>query len=66
MDFLGGFPKAGGFDTIFVFVNRLTKYAHFLPLCHPYTAKDVAELFVKEVVRLQGLNPLSPIGTVYS
>ena len=30
------------------------KYVHFLALSHPYSAKDVAELFVKEVVRLHG------------
>ncbi|KAA0066612.1 MADS-box transcription factor ANR1 [Cucumis melo var. makuwa] len=33
-------------------MDRLSKYGHFLPLKHPYSAKTVAELFVKEVVRL--------------
>ncbi|KAA0066932.1 MADS-box transcription factor ANR1 [Cucumis melo var. makuwa] len=35
-------------------VDRLSKYGHFLPLKHPYSAKSIAELFVKEVVRLHG------------
>ncbi|CAJ2641126.1 unnamed protein product [Trifolium pratense] len=54
MDFIGGLPKARGKDSILVVVDRLTKYAHFLPLAHPYSAKDVAELFIKEIVRLHG------------
>ncbi|XP_058786123.1 uncharacterized protein LOC131660807 [Vicia villosa] len=41
-------------DTIMVVVDRLTKYVHFLLVSHPYTAKYIAELFVKEVVRLHG------------
>ncbi|KAA0054961.1 Transposon Ty3-I Gag-Pol polyprotein [Cucumis melo var. makuwa] len=52
MDFVDGLPKAAGFEVIFVVVDRLSKYGHFLPLKHPYSAKSVAELFVKEVVRL--------------
>jgi len=51
MNFIGGLPKAQGKDTILVVVDRLTQYAHFFALSHPYTAKEVAELFIK-VVRL--------------
>ncbi|MCH80066.1 hypothetical protein A2U01_0000828 [Trifolium medium] len=54
MDFIGGLPKAQGKDTILVVVDRLTKYAHFLPLSHPYNAKEVAEMFIKDIVRLHG------------
>lgn len=41
-------------DTILVVVDRLTKYAHFFALSHLYTAKEVAELFIKELVKLHG------------
>jgi hypothetical protein len=58
MDFITGLPKSKGFEAILVVVDRLSKYSHFVPLKHPYTAKTIAEIFVKEVVRLHGI-PLS-------
>ncbi|KAH0746266.1 hypothetical protein KY285_007923 [Solanum tuberosum] len=55
LDFIVGLPKSGGFDTILVVVDRLSKYSHFIPLSHPYTAKIVAKVFCKEIVRLHGI-----------
>ncbi|XP_031257652.1 uncharacterized protein LOC116115659 [Pistacia vera] len=60
MDFITGLPKTNSADTILVVVDRLTKYSHFLSLKHPYTATDVAHLFIKEIVWLHGF-PLSII-----
>ncbi|WVZ12616.1 hypothetical protein V8G54_017146 [Vigna mungo] len=55
MDFIVRLPKSQGFDAILVVVDRLSKYAHFLPLKHPYSAKTVAEIFIREIVRLHGI-----------
>ena len=60
MDFIGGLPKAKGCDTIMVVMDKFTKYAHFMALSHPFTTKDVATVFQKEVVRLHGF-PMSII-----
>jgi hypothetical protein len=38
-----------------VVVDCLSKYAHFLPLTHPFSAKIVVEKFVEGVARLHGM-----------
>lgn len=44
-----------GFTVIFVVVDRVSKYAHFVPLKHPYTALTVGTVFLREVVWLHGI-----------
>ena len=55
MDFVEGLLKSNGKDVILVVVDRLTKYAHFLSLSHPYSASSVATLFLDNIFKLHGL-----------
>lgn len=54
MDFVEGLPRSGNADCILVIVDKFTKYGHFIPLSHPYTALSVAQCFLNEVYRLHG------------
>lgn len=54
MDFIESLPKFSGKDTILVVVCRFTKYGHFIPLNHPFTASTVAKLFMHHVFKLHG------------
>lgn len=55
LDFLEDLPKSQGKDSILVVMDRLSKYAHFIPLAHPFTAIPVAQLFLDNVYRLYGV-----------
>ncbi|GJX38757.1 retrotransposable element Tf2 [Tanacetum coccineum] len=55
MDFIVGLPKSHGNTVIFVVVDRLSKYAHFMALNHPYTASSVAQVILDFVYKLHGL-----------
>ena len=53
MDFVVGLPRTrASFDAIWVVVDRLTKSAHFLPIRNNFSLDRLAELHIREIVRL--------------
>lgn len=54
MDFIEGLPRSQRKDVIFVVVDRLTKFSHFITLAHPFTVKTVARAFIDNIIRLHG------------
>ena len=59
MDFVSSFPLTQReHDLVWVIVDRLTKFPHFLLVRLDYSMDRLAELYVNEIVRLHGI-PLS-------
>ncbi|KAA3470595.1 DNA/RNA polymerases superfamily protein [Gossypium australe] len=56
MDFVSGLPwTLTRKDSIWVIVDRLTKSTHFLPVCTTFILHQLAELYIREIVRLHGV-----------
>jgi len=55
MDVIEGLPKSHGKEVIWVVVDRLSKYAYFIALVHPYTVETIAQSFLDNIYKLHGL-----------
>jgi hypothetical protein len=55
MDFFKGFLHVNSKSMILTVVDRFSKYAHFVPIGHPYTATSMAKAFFDSIVRLHGI-----------
>ena len=56
MDFVTGLPRTQRqHDAIWVIVDRLTKFAHFLPVNVEDSLEKLAQLYVDGIVRLHGV-----------
>ncbi|GJR34044.1 putative reverse transcriptase domain-containing protein [Tanacetum coccineum] len=61
MDFVTRLPKtANGYDTIWEIIDRLTKFAHFLPMRENDPMEKLMKVYMKEVVTRHGV-PVSII-----
>lgn len=55
MDFIPELPNSSGFDNILVIVDKLTKYAIFIPCNTSITEGGTAQLFFKHVITKFGI-----------
>jgi hypothetical protein len=55
LDSIEGLPTSGKGNCILVIVDKFSKYAHFVPLHHPFTAAMVVQQFLHHVYKLHGM-----------
>src|SRR5262249_39245681 len=61
MDFVVGLPRTQkGHDSIWVIIDRLTKSSHFIAVKTTYSAAQLAQLYVDQIVKYHGV-PVSII-----
>ncbi|GKE48265.1 putative reverse transcriptase domain-containing protein [Tanacetum coccineum] len=61
MDLVTKLPRSsGGYDAIWVIVDRLTKSTHFLPIRKDYKTEKLARVYINEIVARHGV-PVSII-----
>ena len=54
MNFITGLPTSEGNDNIFVFIDKLTKYDHFISISSKSKASQDEDSYVKIVFNLHG------------
>ena len=55
LDFIEGLPLSKGCNCILVVVDKFSKYAHFIPLTHPFTALQIDKQFMNNIFKLHGM-----------
>lgn len=54
MDFIEQLPFSAKKDTIWVIVDKVTQYGHFIALSHPFTVSSLAIAFLDTIYKLHG------------
>ncbi|XP_019229409.1 PREDICTED: uncharacterized protein LOC109210447 [Nicotiana attenuata] len=61
MNIVLGLPQTQKkFDVVWVIMDRLTKSAHFIPVVTIYSSEQLAQIYIRKIVRLHGV-PISII-----
>jgi len=56
MDFVTSLPNTPrGHDAIWVIMDRLTKSPHFIPINISFPVSQLAEIYIREIVKLHGV-----------
>nr|QHU79743.1 hypothetical protein [Oryza coarctata] len=55
LDFVEALPHVQGKSVILMVIDRFSKYCHFIPLAHPYSAEIVAQAFFANIICLHGV-----------
>jgi len=55
IDFIAELPDSGGYDTIMVVVDSVSKQAHFIEAVTTITAAGSANLYLRHIWKLHGL-----------
>ncbi|SLM33286.1 Ribonuclease H-like domain [Lasallia pustulata] len=72
LDFITGLPEShaygGVYNAILVVVCKFSKMAHYIPARKDWTADQLAEAFVREIIRLHGVPQalISDCGSVFT
>ena len=57
MDFIVGLPMSScHLDVILVKIDTLTKVAHFSHVCTTFTTPAIAQVFLRDIVRIHGIS----------
>jgi chemotaxis protein CheY-P-specific phosphatase CheC len=67
-DFIVDLPLSNGFDSILVFVDRLTKMSHLVPCLKSTDAPGFARMYLDHVIRLHGISQslVSDRGSIFT
>jgi hypothetical protein len=55
MDFIEGLPTSDHYNCILVVVDKFSKYSHFIKVKHPFSALQIAKLYMEHVYKLHGM-----------